>query len=187
MASLANVLNSRRDRFMVLVFFFSFLRCRRRPTRPEKKQSGLNMQNMPAPSGTVVFCCEWSCRVRRHAACGACTLLCGIAQEQTKARVWVARKHTMSRSNSSRLSLTSLHDAARKGDSRSLQQLIAAIDPTAAEKVAAILLQGSSGKSLCSSSAGTDPSLGKQVHTWTYIWTWSMDMDMYIQASPSMQ
>lgn len=47
--------------------------------------------------------------------------------------------HTMSRPRTSRLSLTSLHDAARKGDSRSLQRLIAIIDPTAAEKVADVL------------------------------------------------
>lgn len=71
-------------------------------------------------------------------------------------------------SRSSRPSLTSLHDAARKGDSRSLQRLITIIDPTAAKKVAAVFLQRDSGKATCTSSAGTDPSLGKKVQGHTY-------------------
>lgn len=43
--------------------------------------------------------------------------------------------------NSPGLSLTSLHDAARKGDTLSLHRLIATIDPSAADKVAAVLLE----------------------------------------------
>lgn len=46
-----------------------------------------------------------------------------------------------SRPNSPGLSLASLHDAARKGDSRSLQKLLALIDPKAAVKVSAVLLE----------------------------------------------
>lgn len=40
-----------------------------------------------------------------------------------------------------RTAVESLHSAARGGDSGSLQRLIAAIDPAAAEKVAAVLFQ----------------------------------------------
>lgn len=63
------------------------------------------------------------------------------------------------------LSLTSLHDAARKGDSYALQQLITVIDPTAAKKVAAVLLQRENRRPVATSAAaaGTEPSLGKKV------------------------
>ena len=92
-------------------------------------------------------------------AAHACFSTYGITRER---RLWATPKHTMS-SRSSRPSLTSLHDAARKGDSRSLQRLITIIDPTAAKKVAAVFLQRHSGKATCTPSAGTDPSLGKKV------------------------
>lgn len=64
----------------------------------------------------------------------------------------------MSRPNSSG-SLASLHDAARKGDSRSLQRLISIIDPAAAQKVAAVLLQRDNRKP----AAGAPPSPSKKV------------------------
>lgn len=48
---------------------------------------------------------------------------------------------SVSKPHSPGYSLASLHDAARKGDSRSLQKLLALIDPKAAEKVAAVLLE----------------------------------------------
>ncbi|CAM9621454.1 unnamed protein product, partial [Ectocarpus sp. 13 AM-2016] len=56
--------------------------------------------------------------------------------------------------NTSRLSLTSLHNAARRGDSASLQRLIATIDPLAAEKIAAVLRDGDS-RGACISSPRT--------------------------------
>ncbi|CBJ28790.1 Ankyrin repeat domain protein [Ectocarpus siliculosus] len=56
--------------------------------------------------------------------------------------------------NTSRLSLTSLHNAARRGDSTSLQRLIATIDPLAAEKIAAVLRDGDS-RGACISSPRT--------------------------------
>lgn len=70
----------------------------------------------------------------------------------------------MSRPNSARVPLANLHDAARKGNSRSLQRLISIIDPTAAEKVAAVLVrQRESGSYSAISATGTDPSPSKKV------------------------
>lgn len=89
----------------------------------------------------------------------------GTTIYQTKSSLWVVcRGLAMGRPNSSRLSLTSLHDAARKGDSRSLQRLIAIIDPTAADKVATVLQERDSRTPVTNSAAGTDPPLqGKKV------------------------
>lgn len=69
-----------------------------------------------------------------------------------------------SRPNSSELSPASLHDAARKGDSRSLQKLLALIDPKAAEKVAAVL-RNTRKSSTGSTKAPVGPCLEKVVYT----------------------
>lgn len=60
--------------------------------------------------------------------------------------------------NTPGLPLVSLHDAARKGDALSLQRLIAVIDPSAAEKVAAVLFER---KSVSSASSATAAAVGK--------------------------
>ncbi|CAM9402730.1 unnamed protein product, partial [Ectocarpus sp. 4 AP-2014] len=64
--------------------------------------------------------------------------------------------------NTSRLSLTSLHNAARRGDSASLQRLIATIDPLAAEKITAVLRDGDS-RGACISSPRTAAAPEKKV------------------------
>lgn len=63
--------------------------------------------------------------------------------------------------NSPGLSLTSLHDAARKGDALSLQRLIAAVDPSAAEKVAAVRLERYRHKSVSSTGSAAAAAVGK--------------------------